>query len=313
MGPGHIDLLEAAASLGWGLPPLLDHQERRRFGPAAWGLRRWRTTKAPAALGLRPPPLEDHRGCGGIGAGASSALGPLRPPPHLGRGALAAFGLLAPLPLWGRSLRCFGSDEAPADTPQVGMHTFGASPFVGLGGGGGFRGLLGARGGGGVARAVDSAYTIPLAKFDGGFSLLGGGPAGGPRTPPQRASRSPAPSLHVTASWTHGRRWSSRLGQIDPCPWGIPPQAAALGRCNRGPPTSNLVHPLWTPLIGSGPSLSSSMGCLPVHRWKLDPTFHWAPQPRYTGPTTRLPMGDWYAYAPLWEDVKPTLVRTQHH
>ena len=32
----------------------------------------------------------------------------------------------------------------------------------------------------------------------------------GPRTPPQGDSRSPAPSLHVTASWTHGRSWSSR-------------------------------------------------------------------------------------------------------
>ena len=77
----------------------------------------------------------------------------------------------------------------------------------------------------------------------------------GPRTPPQWASHSPAPSLHVTASWTHGRSWSSRLPEIDPCPWRIPPQAAALGRCNRGPPTSNRVHPLWPPSIGRGPSL----------------------------------------------------------
>ena len=35
--------------------------------------------------------------------------------------------------------------------------------------------------------------------------------AGGPGTPPHRVSHSPAPSLHVTASWTHGRSWSSHL------------------------------------------------------------------------------------------------------
>ena len=34
-------------------------------------------------------------------------------------------------------------------------------------------------------------------------------------------------------------------------------------------------------------------GCLPVRQWNLDPNFHWASQPRCTGPTTRLPMGDW--------------------
>ena len=51
-------------------------------------------------------------------------------------------------------------------------------------------------------------------------------PKGGfrPRTPPQQASHSPAPSLHVTASWTHGRSWSSRLRLIDPCPLRIPPK-----------------------------------------------------------------------------------------
>ena len=27
-----------------------------------------------------------------------------------------------------------------------------------------------------------------------------------------------------------------------------------------------------------------------MRRWKLDPTFHWAPQPQRTGPNTRLPM-----------------------
>ena len=36
------------------------------------------------------------------------------------------------------------------------------------------------------------------------FMTCGGG---GARTQPQRASHSPAPSLHVTASWTHGRSW----------------------------------------------------------------------------------------------------------
>ena len=32
-------------------------------------------------------------------------------------------------------------------------------------------------------------------------------PSGGALTPPQRASHSPNPSLHVTASWTRGRSW----------------------------------------------------------------------------------------------------------
>ena len=40
--------------------------------------------------------------------------------------------------------------------------------------------------------------------------------------------------------------------------------------------------------------LPPKWGCLPVRRWKLDPTCHWAPPPRCTGPNTRLRMGDWY-------------------
>ena len=78
-----------------------------------------------------------------------------------------------------------------------------------------------------------------------------------------------------------------------PVSWRIPPQAAALGCCNRGPATSNRVHPLWTPSIRRG-HFRVPWGCLPVRRWKLDSTFLWAPQPRCTGPNTRLRIGDWY-------------------
>ena len=73
-----------------------------------------------------------------------------------------------------------------------------------------------------------------------------------------------------------------------------PPQAAALGRCNRGPATSNRVHPLRPHRLEAAAHFPPPWGCLPVRRWKLDPTFHWAPQPRCTGPNTHLRMGDWY-------------------
>ena len=53
----------------------------------------------------------------------------------------------------------------------------------------------------------------------------------------------------------------------------VPPQAASLGRCNRGPATSNRVHPLWTPSIGSGCSLSSSVGMLTRCPVEVGPNF----------------------------------------
>ena len=46
------------------------------------------------------------------------------------------------------------------------MHTFRASPFGGLGGWEILGALKGSEGGGGGARAVDTTYTNPLAKFD---------------------------------------------------------------------------------------------------------------------------------------------------
>ena len=43
--------------------------------------------------------------------------------------------------------------------------------------------------------------------------------------------------------------------------------------CNCWPPTSNRVHPLWTPPIESGPSLSSSMGMLTHAPVEVGPNF----------------------------------------
>ena len=57
------------------------------------------------------------------------------------------------------------------------------------------------------------------------------------------------------------------------------------------------LHPIASTPCGhhrleAAPHFPHPWGCLPMRRWKFNPTFHWAPQPRRTGPNTRLPMGD---------------------
>ena len=67
-------------------------------------------------------------------------------------------------------------------------------------------------------------------------------------------------------------------------------------------------HPL-----EAAPHFPPPWGCLPVRRWKLDKTFHWAPPRGRAGLTTRLPMGDWQCrrrgqgHGPASDNVVPKL------
>ena len=71
---------------------------------------------------------------------------------------------------------------------------------------------------------------------------------------------------------------------LDPCR--SPLQAAALGRYNPRPATSHCAHPLWTPSIGRGRSLSSSGGMLTRAPVEVGPNYPLGSSTMVHGPPT---------------------------
>ena len=104
------------------------------------------------------------------------------------------------------------------------------------------------------------------------------------------ASHSPAPLLHGHMEGfgeAACARWPRVRG-------GFPHKRPLLAVAVVGP-----LHPIASIPCGhhrleAAAHFPPPLGCLPMWRWKFQPTFHWAPQLQRTGPTSRLPMVDWH-------------------